>query len=89
MSNVTPLVGAGADSVTVKEARVIPALPSASVTSLILRLGGALAAVTVPLTGTTVVAPPPANVMLAEYVPVVRPDTRLTEKAVAANDELA
>src|SRR6266542_323952 len=43
MSKVMSVEGAGADKLTVNFAAVVPLLPSASVTSLIVRLGSALA----------------------------------------------
>src|SRR5687768_1624114 len=42
MSKVTPLTGAGPDRLTVKFATVVFALPSVTVTSSIVKLGGAL-----------------------------------------------
>ena len=49
ISNVTPPAGAGAESETVNAKVVVPLLPSASVTSLIVRFAAASSLLIVPV----------------------------------------
>ncbi len=80
MSKVTPPAGAGAERLTVKVKVVVPALPSFSETSLIVRLGAASSLTIVPCPWPSVTVAPVTLVTLTKNVSfvsgVVSPLTR-------------